>query len=243
MGTSSVNVIIANKKRAPWSLEDLFKQVEESKAPDTIRTYLEDVLAISCCIQRLSKNENNKFNRSLNSPDIHTEVNDLDRQKAANIRKYYKDKLLMMTLQGRELTKYRKDLQKFLHGDVQKVPDSLSGIVYRLPYFYDYDKEVDDIFQSSYFKNNRLDDMHQPVQRNLKFLKKIENQRRSVNNVEYWFEDDTLNKVMFSITHDNPLLTLLDRHIDNKGLTISGRYYLRKKDLNEYFVLEKWSFV
>lgn len=243
MGTSAVNVIVTNQKRAPWSLEDLFTQVEQSKAPDSIKVYLEDVLAISCCIQRLSKNDNNRFNRSLNSPDLHTEVNDLDRQKATNIRNYYKDKLLMITLQGRELTKYRKDLQKFLHGDTHKVFDSLSGIVYRLPYFYDYDKEVDDVFKSSYFKNNRPNDMLNPVERNLKFLKKIENQRRNVNNIEYWFEDDALNKVMFSITHNNPLLTLLDRHIDNKGLAVNGRYYVRKKDLNEYFVLEKWSFV
>lgn len=243
MGTSSVNVIVANKKKMPWSLEDLFKQVEESKAPDTIRVYLEDVLAISCCIQRLSKNENNKFTRSLTNPDIHTEVNDLDRQKATNIRMYYKDKLLMLTLQGRDLTKFRKDLQKFLHGDAQQVPDSLSGIVYRLPYFYDYDKEVDEIFQSSYFKNSRLSDMSQPVQRNLKFLKKIENQRRHINNMEYWFQDDMLNKVMFAIKTDNPLMNLLDRHIDNNGISIIGRYYLKKKDLNEYFVMEKWSFV
>lgn len=243
MGTSSVNVVVSNQKKVPWSLEDLFKQVEESKAPDTVREYLEDILAISCCIQRLSYNETNKFNRSLNSPDIPKEVNDLDRKKSANIRKYYKDKLLMLTLQGRDLTKYRRDLQKFLHGDAFSVPDSLAGIVYRLPYFYDYDREIDDIFQSSYFKNNKLPDMREILPRNLKFLKKIENQRRSVNNIEYWFEDDMLNKVMFSIAADNPLLTLLDRHINNTGLSIIGRYYLRKKDLNEYFVMEKWSFV
>lgn len=243
MGTKSVNVIVSNQKKMPWSLEDLFKQVEEAKAPDTVRVYTEDILAISCCIQRLSHTETNRFSRSLNSPDIPKEVNDLDRQKAENIRKYYKDKLLMLTLQGRDLTKYRKDLQKFLHGDALNVFDSLAGIVYRLPYFYDYDKEIDDIFQSSYFKNNKLPDMREAVPRNLKFLKKIENQRRRVNNVEYWFQDDMLNKVMFSITADNPLLTLLDRHINNTGLSIVGKYYLRKKDLNEYFVMEKWSFV
>jgi hypothetical protein len=242
MGTSSVQTLKNNTKRS-WSLDDIFKQVEGELAPDTTRTYLEDILAISCCIQRLSNSDSNRFNRSLNSPELPAQVNDLDRQKAENIRKYYKDKLLMLTLQGRELTKYRKDLQKFLHGNPLQVPDSLAGIVYRLPYFYDYDKEIDGIFQSSYFKNNNLPNMREPVQRDLKFLKRIENQRRRMNNIEYWFEDDKLNKVMFSITGDNPLLTLLDRHIGNTGLSITGKYFLRKKDLNEYFVMEKWSFV
>jgi len=241
MGTSIS--VVANKRN--WNLSDLFTDLEKSKAPETIREYPEDILTLSCCLQRTAYNQPNgaRFNRSLNNPDLPPLVTDLDRMKAENIRKYYKDKLLMFTLQGRELTKYRKDLQKFLHGSVTHVPDSLVGIVYRLPYFYDYDKEVDDIFKSSYFKNNRLPDMREDKQRDLTFLKKIENQRRHVNNIEYWFQDSQLNKVMFSIKADNPLLALLDRQIGGGSLSLNCRYNLRKKDFNEYFTIEKWTFV
>ena len=242
MTTSSVPTILTRKK-APWSLNDLFKQVESK--PDEIKTFSEDVLVLSCCIQRLANNQSPsmRYSRSLNSDELPALVSDLDRQKAKNIRKYYNDKLLVLTLQGKQLTKFRKDLQKFLNSEPDKVLESLCGIVYRLPYFYDYDKAVDDIFKSSYFKNTRFNDMHELVKRNLKFVAKIENQRKHSNNTEYWFEDESLNKVMFSITTNNPLISLLDRHINNDGCSVVTRYYLRKKDLNEYFVMENWSFV
>lgn len=243
MGTSTVATILSNKKKTSWNLDDLFKQIEIERKPDEIKEYPEDILVLSCCIQRLAHNRSMRFNRSLNGSDLPSLVSDLDRQKAKNIRKYYNDKLMLLTLQGRQLTKFRKDLQMFLNSEPTKVLESLCGIVYKLPYFYDYDKSIDNIFKSSYFKNTSLNNMHENARRDLKFLSKIENERKHSNNVEYWFEDELLNKVMFSIASNNPLLDLLDRHINDGRLSVSAQYYLRKKDLNEYFVMEKWSFV
>lgn len=243
MGTSSVATILSNKHKLTWNLDDLLKQAD--KKPDEIKEYPDDILAISCCIQRLAYNQpaHTRFSRSLNNPDIEKLVTDLDRKKAENIRKYYNEKLVMLTLQGRDLTKFRKDLQKFLNSDSTKVLESLCGIVYKLPYFYDYDKSIDSIFKSIYYKNTRPNDMSLQVRRELKFIKKIENQRKHSSNYEYWFEDNQLNKVMFSIATNNPLLELLDRHINDDRLSVAAKYYMRKKDLNEYFVMENWSFL
>lgn len=246
MTTTNVNVVTQIQSRKVKStLDDLLSVWSKSEKEDVVKLFPEDVLAISCCIQRLAHNQpsHTRFSRSLNNPDIEKEITDLDRKKAENIRKYYGEKLTVLTLQGRELTKFRKDLQKFLNSDSTKVLESLCGIVYKLPYFYDYDKSVDSIFKSMYFKNARPNDMSQPVRRELKFVKKIENQRKHSNNYEYWFEDEALNKVMFSIATNNPLLELLDRHINNDRLNVVTRYYMRKKDLNEYFVMENWTFV
>jgi len=245
MTTNNVTILsqIQGRQVRP-TLEDMLANWSKSEKEDVIKEYPEDILAISCCIQRLAHSEpaSARFSRSLNSPSIVREITDLDRKKADNIRKYYAEKLLMLTLQGRELTKFRKDLQQFLNSDSTKVLESMCGIVYKLPYFYDYDKSVDDIFKSSYFKNSRPNDMSEELPRRLTFIKKIENQRKHSNNTEYWFEDESLNKVMFTIDANNPLLELLDKHINDTGLNVKGRYYVRKKDLNEYFVLEKWSF-
>ena len=243
MTTSNVITQIQRRKLRPTLDEMLTSWNEEKK--DTIKEFPEDVLVISCCIQRLAHNESaaHRYSRSLDSPDVKTQITDLDRKKAENIRKYYNHKLLTLTLQGRELTKFRKDLQQFLISDPTKVLESMCGIVYKLPYFYDYDKSVDDIFKSVYFKNNRPSNMNEKTNRSLTFIKKIENQRKHSNNVEYWFEDEQLNKVMFSIATNNPLLELLDRHIDSDKVTVATKYYVRKKDLNEFFVMENWSFL
>lgn len=244
--TTSVNVIaqIQGRKVRP-TLDDLLSTWSKAEKKDEVKLFLVDVLAISCCIQRLAHNQpaHTRFSRSLHTLEIERQVTDLDRKKADNIRKYYNEKLTVLTLQGRELTQFRKDLQKFLNSDNTKVLESLCGIVYKLPYFYDYDKSVDDIFKSMYFKNTRPNDMSQPLRRELMFVKKIENQRKHSNNYEYWFEDESLNKVMFSIAANNPLLELLDRHINNDRLSVVTKYHIRKKDLNEYFVMENWSFV
>jgi hypothetical protein len=130
-----------------------------------------------------------------------------------------------------------------LYSDPTKVLESLVGLVYKLPYFFDYDKEFDDIFQSSYFKNNKQDDMNQSIIRNLTFVKKIENDRKHSHILEYWFTDDKLNKVMLDFPVSNPLLSLLDEKIDKGPLRITSKYIRRRKDLNEFFVCaDKWVF-
>ena len=152
MTTTTTNIIaqIQNRKNGNqgWSLEDLFKQSDAAKAADVTRDYADDILALSCCLQRITQNlpYGSRFNRSLTSSDLPENLTDLDRQKAKNIREYYKNKLLMLTLRENNLTKFRKDLQNFLYSEPTKVLDSHCGIVYKLPYFYDYDMEVDGVF-------------------------------------------------------------------------------------------------
>jgi hypothetical protein len=245
MTTSGIISQIRSRQQVITLTDILDWDHNTNKKEDKISEYPEDILALSCCIQRMSYglSPGSRFNKSLQAEQLGSLVTDLDRQKAQNIRKYYSEKLLMLTLQGKELTKFRKDLQCFLNSDATKVLESQHGIVYRLPYFYDYDKSVDEIFKSSYFKNSQVSDMKEPVQRDLKFLKKLEIQRKHIDNIEYWFEDTKLNKVMFSIASNNPLLDLLDRHISDGKMSVVSKYTLRKKDLNEYFVMDRWSFV
>jgi hypothetical protein len=232
-----------NTQQVKTSLDDLFKAWSNEKS-DQIKEYFEDILVLSCCIQRLANNQNQsmRFNRSLDSDELPSLVNDLDRQKAKNIREYYKNKLLMLTLRENNLTKFRKDLQNFLYSEPNKVLDSHCGLVYKLPYFYDYDLEVDDVFKSSYFKNNKESGMNESLLRTLKLIKKIENRRKHSHSIEYWFQDDRLNKVMLEFPVNNPLLKLFDNLIDEQPLKIVSRYYTRRKDLNEFFMCDKWTF-
>lgn len=247
MTTNNVNILtVINNRQGQHKISDPFTTWMddlETKKKDVIQEFSEDVLAISCCIQRLANGDaGGRFSRSLTSIHVASQVTDLDRQKAQNIRKYYGEKMTVLILQGRELTKFRKDLQQFLVMDALKVPESMCGMIYKLPDFYDYDMGIDEIFKSMYFKNSKVSNMNDYANRKLKFIKKIGNQRKHSSVMEYWFNDESLNKVMFKIDTNNPLITLLDRHIIDGKLDILGKYHLRKKDLNEYFVMEKWAF-
>lgn len=240
MGTSSVASV---HKISTKTLDEILLQLKETTKKDVLKFFGEDILTISCCIQRLTVNSPIKarFTRCLDTFDI-TLITDLDRKKSENIRKYYNDKLVVLMLKGHEFTDFRKDLHKFLNSDGNKVLESMYGLVYRLPYFYDYDKSIDSIFKTSYFKNTRQIDMTSNLFRRLNFIKRIENIRKFINHIEYWFEDQSLNKVMFTIDINNPLLPLLDNYINNNtNINVKGRYYEMSKDHKEYYKLEKWS--
>jgi hypothetical protein len=244
MATNNILAQVSNRNSVR-NLEDILGSWVSDTKTDNIKEYPLDILVMSCCMQRTTNGLPiaSRFNKSLDNPELKDLVTDLDVQKAANIREYYKNKLIMLTLRDYKLTKFRNDLNKFLYSDPTKVLESLVGLVYKLPYFFDYDKEFDDIFQSSYFKNNKQDDMNQSIIRNLTFVKKIENDRKHSHILEYWFTDDKLNKVMLDFPVSNPLLSLLDEKIDKGPLRITSKYIRRRKDLNEFFVCaDKWVF-
>jgi hypothetical protein len=216
--------------------------VSETKKHN-IDEYPMDILVLSCAMQRTTQGQpySARFNRSLTNPELKEWVTDLDVQKASNIRDYYKNKLIMLTLRDYKLTQFRTDLNQFLYSDPTKVSGLHVGLVYKLPYLYDYDQEVDDIFQSSYFRNNQDNSMTETMTRKLSFIKKVEKQRKHSHSVEYWFHDG-LNKVMLDFPVANPLLHLLDEKINQGPICINARYFKRRKDLVEFFVCDKWSF-
>lgn len=245
MTTTNILAQIKQRQNSGLDLSVLFDDWDTGKAKvaDKERPFDIDILVLSCCLHRNIKLGNfSTLDKSLTNTKLPGLVTDLDYQKAKKIREYYKNKLIMLTLRDNNLTKFRKDLHEFLYRDGTKVLDSHVGLVYRLPEFYEYDMEFDDIFQSSYFTNSKDDTMRETSVRELSFIKKIENKRRHSHIVEYWFQDSRLNKVMLQFPVENPLLHLLDEKIGLGNIHINARYYRRRKDLVEFFVCDKWSF-
>jgi hypothetical protein len=245
MTTTNILAQIQNRRHNKTNtvIEDIMNSWVSETKKHNIDEYPMDILVLSCAMQRTTQGQpySARFNRSLTNPELKEWVTDLDVQKASNIRDYYKNKLIMLTLRDYKLTQFRTDLNQFLYSDPTKVSGLHVGLVYKLPYLYDYDQEVDDIFQSSYFRNNQDNSMTETMTRKLSFIKKVEKQRKHSHSVEYWFHDG-LNKVMLDFPVANPLLHLLDEKINQGPICINARYFKRRKDLVEFFVCDKWSF-
>jgi hypothetical protein len=231
---------ILNAKKT-MSLAEIF-QSHESEELKKVRelTFQEDLLTLSVCAQRLA-NAGNIF-MDLTSEYVATRVTDLDRARADQIRKYYQQKLLHLTLQGSNLSKYRKDLQDFLYNTTNKYKEGLIGLAYKLPYFYDYDQELNSVFDSGYV-STKTSELSSTGIKKLKFVKSILNLQRSHKSVEYWFKDDLGDRYMISFSKDDLLLPLLDRHISSGCLDIRGMFYKKKKDNREFFNSHKFSFL
>lgn len=224
------------------SLADIFTEVEnQNLRPKNKETeYKENLLTLSVCLQRLTNIGQGSIH-SLHSESLVEQITDEDRIRAEQIRSFYQKKLLHVALQGRTLTKYRDDLQKFLYNNTNKYTDSVVGMAYKLPYFYDYDVEMDVVFESSYVTTKTSDIRYSGVKK-LQFVRSISNQQRYQKAIEYWFVDDLGDKYMLSFSKDDLLLPLFNKHISSGYLNLEGVFYKKRKDSREYFNSMKFSF-
>ena len=59
---------------------------------------------------------------------------------------------------------------------------------------------------------------------------------------EFWFSDDYNNLNCIPVNKDNPLLTLMEKHV-RLPFSVSGLSVKKVRDNREFFVLEKYSFL
>lgn len=206
----------------------------------------EDIIAISCVAKRLGR-----FAGSIqhDTAKLAKSISAEDRFTAQNIRKFYNGKLIVAQLRNEHLTKFRQDLIKLLNTPMNEngeyvYSDKFAGMIYKLPYFYDYDRAlIDDVFEGEYheiLKPIRMVKENRAIV-NLSFIKKLDAFRKRVPQIEYWFEDDNGNRVLLNIDKANPLGTLMDYHLEDNDLTIEGYFTRAHKDTLEYYKVAHWT--
>ena len=152
---SPINSLTLNKVQSMYSSAqvewDQFMNTDNVKKYEVFET-TEDVLALSVTWHRLRPQLSHNINIISNPSSRPTKLTDTilfremiqeDRDKADVIRDYYSKKLMVITLRDQRISKFRKDLSTFIHGDSKVVKEELMPIIYRLPEFYEYDTEFD----------------------------------------------------------------------------------------------------
>jgi hypothetical protein len=187
----------------------------------------EDILALSVTWHRLRplishgiSNIINPSNRPTKLTDeiLFREMTQEDRNRAELIRDYYSKKLMMFTLKGQALSKYRKDLNTFIHGDCKVVKEEMMPLVYRLPEFYEYDVGVDEMFLEldTRFQGSKISS---PAVKTLTPVKKFIVKRKHRKFVEYWLKDNENKPYKIEINSNNELMHLWDYFYDK------GKYH------------------
>lgn len=207
----------------------------------------QDLLALSVCWSRLRKGrvENQPYVNiaKLLDSELFRQLNEDDIIQANVIRDYYSKKIMVWKLKNITLTPFREDLNTFIHSDGKTFKESMLPLVYRLPEFYEYDTEFE---QMSFDYNKEIKRQDTPFVsdcKQLKFVKQLlVNTKRHKRN-EYWFSDTHNNLVTFSIETHNPLVSLLNITLKNNDINVIGRYKKSVRDGNEYLKVEKFSFV
>lgn len=201
------------------SLDDIFKEIEFNEK-NKMRVDPADGLAIS--VSNYRQRELRTYGSVLQS----------DHDTASSIRDYYSKKLIVRTLKGKPLSKFRQDLSDYLSkGYTNEYPEKYMGMIYKLPEFYFYDLEIDKLRLDS---TNEKVDTHIGVKK-LNFLTKLYRSAKSTGSYTFWFHDENKNLYSMQIYKENELLELFQSVCEYGTVTISGKFLsMSKDDLNYY---------
>lgn len=222
---------------AEQSQHELFRKYE-------IYESTEDLLALSCAWYRIRKistdtNVGIRITKLLDK-DLFPLVTDEDRALAGKVRDYYSKKIMMLKLKNEHISNYTEDLNKFVHSDGTKVVEETFGLAYRLPQFYFYDLEIDNIFSGR--KTVVSKKVISKELKKLSFINKTVLDRRLCKRNEYWFSDENNNVVALYLDKNNPLTCVFEKLIQNT-ITLNGFYYTKRKNDIGFFQVEKYDLV
>lgn len=212
----------------------------------------EDPLLLSCVLYRLTNEDLNvltgTFAHDLTSAFVKEQITDEDRVFAGIVRRHYNDKIVLTTLRGDRITPFRQDLARFLSGEFKttsqthQFPTKFLGMLYKLPYFYHYDKELDSVFDGQYhpLKGDVLN--YETEQKELTFIKKVRSYRKGRSPHEYWFRDHKNDRIMLSVDARCPTTDLFDHYLStNKTVAVKGFFRAARKDTLEYYRAQTWA--
>ena len=226
--------------------EDLIDN-SEPKEIEVCYNFTTDPLLISCTLYRLIKESRESdsisyLNWSLNehANQIVNKITDQDRVFAESVKTYYLSKLLMAKLRGDDFTKFKTDLMQYLHASPNTLTSRFLGMVYKLPYFYEYDMQLIEIFGG---ENKTLGSDRQRSKEDitLTFIAKADNGQKRARHYEYWFKDDSDTRILLEVEKHNPVRNLWEQTILNGKLNVSTFLEKKRRDNLEFYVAKAWT--
>lgn len=206
----------------------------------------EDPIALSCVMYRLRTTDDTiddrpsyLFNLQSDSKLLAKSITAEDRLLAQTIRKFYNGKLIVARLRSQNLSPFRQDLANLLllnldEYGIYNIPERFMGMLYKLPYFYEYDRTlIDDIFGSEYVS------IHGPSKKKearLTFIRKLDAYRKRAPRYEYWFVDEDMNRVVLYVDKSNPIEPLFEQQVLKNHIYVEGTFNTKSVDSLSFYV-------
>lgn len=168
-------------------------------------------------------------------------VNEDDIKLADTIRDYYAKKFTVLALKSIELSPFRKDLKELVNSDGKKFKESLIPLAYRMPEFYEYDVEFEDLLFTYNRQVTDFEGTHAKQTKKLELVKTfIVNTKRSKRK-EYWFSDEFNNLIQHYVDIKNPLLGLMDKFVKDP-IRVTASFKKWERDGNEFIKMHEIDF-
>lgn len=144
-------------------------------------------------------------------------------QEADAIRKYYRNKLLLHSLQGNKLSKFRISLQEIVADSRNIEVDSIGPLV-SLSRFYKEDQVIDSLVRSelitepseyrkAVFVDKELD---------LMYITKLYRKTRKIDKISYFFKNSSDHLFRLQLDRLNPCVNLFERELEKAKIKIKA---------------------
>jgi hypothetical protein len=232
---SSNNVFSLDSFMNDRNLHPAVKKYEIYESPT-------DLLALSSAWKRMRDNGSAQGRiAKLLDNELFQSLSRQDYEQAEKIRDYYSKKIVMWKLKGDPMSSYRNDLSSFVHSDGTKFPESMLGLAYYLPAFYEYDIQLDDVRLQVESTGITTKPMIS-TSRTFTPIKRIVQKTKRISSVQYWLKDvDSNHAASIHIETKNQLEHLWN-HIFNTSdtIAINGNFHHKQRDNFEYLSITNW---
>jgi len=185
--------------------DDFFQSNNAAESPIVFK---DDPIALTCASNRLGQQ------RGFAWLDLHSDsvtVEPQDRATAADIRKYYADRLLLTALKSNSvMSEFRRKLYGVITDNYQ-LKKSEEGLLYRLPYFYAEDTGLDHVMSQTQ-SASITDASTAKIAGKFTLVKKIFCSRANAkSHWQFWFvRNNSPEPYLVEIKDDNVLYKLFD---------------------------------
>jgi hypothetical protein len=162
--------------------------------------------------------------------------------RAAMIRRYYRNRLTLLSFKQESMSQFRKDLYDFLTLPETQIKLSFLPMMIRLPAFY-----LEDVIVDNLVKTHKMPERNEPYpsgveSKTLHFVDKTYRKTKNQNTKHYWFVDENSMLHRLAIDETNKLRHVFERFL-HAPVTIEAKYpvtVLRGRDVNFYSVEGDW---
>jgi len=194
-----------------------------SKSVKNVLTFKQDPIACACASYRIwLENPAHRWS-DLNSVVVWQD----DIEQAQALRTYYRQRLVMSALKKRDgrISEFRRKLGALVTDQLEITNDEL-GLLYRLPYFYAEDLNIDYVAENT-ANCNAISPMpmdSEPMVMTFRPLRKIFRSRRSAETNQYWWTTKAGGiPFALSVRVDNPLISMIESLFDREQVQLQSR--------------------
>lgn len=187
------------------TIEELLYNVKQRKEEVPDATFEDDPVALSITSYLIwLKNPSRRWVPVTEVGRVTPEA----REMAHELRKYFLHRSTMKVLQGQTPTEFQYKLNAFL-SDIRPLKIDELGMLYRLPYFYQEDLALDQIFEGAPQPEVDGPGLYAITSHTtLTPIREVLKSRKSGDFAQFWFKDTSDHRCVYEVKTDNKLISL-----------------------------------